>query len=105
MRFIGLEEINPYKDIYDYKIFRYDDKIELGNSNSFICNLSVITLSTEEVFIQKGFPKSKVVAIISDFSDQIDLKELNEGIINFIQEELPLLDINEENIDIKVIKS
>ena len=107
MRFIGLEEINPYKGLYEYKIFKYDDKIELGNKNNFICNLRVMVLNIEEIYLEKDLPKSKNIVLISNLNLDIDvsINELKKGIVDFISEELLLLEINVENIDIEFIKS
>jgi hypothetical protein len=107
MRFIGLEEINPYNDLYEYKIFKYDDKIELGNKDSFVCDLRLITLNIEEAYIEKNISNSKAIVTISNLNEDIDISkdELNNGLVYFILEELPLLDINQDNIDIEFIKS
>jgi hypothetical protein len=107
MRFIGLEEINPYNDLYEYKIFKYDDKIELGNKDSFVCDLRLIALNIEEAYIEKNISNSKAIVTISNLNEDIDISkdELNNGLVYFILEELPLLDINQDNIDIEFIKS
>lgn len=107
MRFIGLEEINPYNDLYEYKIFKYDDKIELGNKDSFVCDLRLIALNIEEAYIEKNISNSKAIVTISNLNENIDISkdELNNGLVYFILEELPLLDINQDNIDIEFIKS
>ena len=105
MRFIGLEEINPYNNLYEYKLYRYDDKIELGNKDSFICNLKVIVLNIEEIYLEKGFDKSKAIALLSNLNTDISVDELKKGITDFILEELLFLDIIGENIDIEFIRS
>ena len=107
MRFIGLEEINPYNDLYEYKIFKYDDKIELGNKDSFVCDLRLIALNIEEAYIEKNISNSKAIVTISNLNENIDISkdELNNGLVYFILEELPLLDINQDNLDIDFIKS
>lgn len=107
MRFIGLEEINPYNDLYEYKIFKYDDKIELGNKNNFVCDLRLIALNIEEAYIEKNFSNSKAIVTINNLNEVIDIStdELKKGLVDFILEELPLLDINQDNIDIEFIKS
>ena len=105
MRFIGLEEINPYKDFYKYKIYKYDDKIELGNKDNFICDLSLIVLNIEEIYLEKGFAKSKAIATVKNINIGINIDEFKKGIVDFILEELSFLDISGENIDIEFIKS
>jgi hypothetical protein len=107
MRFIGLEEINPYNDLYEYKIFKYDDKIELGNKDNFICDLRVVALNIEEIYLEKGFAKSKAIAVVSNLNSNIDINidEFKKSIVDFILEELLLVDINGENIDIAFTKS
>ncbi|OPJ56343.1 hypothetical protein [Alkalithermobacter paradoxus] len=98
MRFLGLEEIQPYKNLHQFKIFEYDDEIDLNNKEKYICDLKVIRMDINEMYIQKGFEENIYCAIIYNLNKNIDLNELKEGIKAFILEEIPSTSTQSINI-------
>ena len=101
MNLVGIEEITPYKDSFEFKIFKYDDKIELGNNSSFICNLKVIIERIDEIYIDKFEKNFKVIALVSNLSmDEITIDNIKE----FILDEIFVENLEKDNIDVMFIK-
>jgi len=101
MNLVGIEEITPYKDSFEFKLFKYDDKIELGNENSFICDLKVIIQKIDEVYIEKFKNSINVIAIVKNLN-KIDISV--DDIKEFILDEILIDNLEEDNIDVMFVK-
>lgn len=101
MNLVGIEEITPYKDSFEFKLFKYDDKIELGYNNSFICNLKVIIERIDEIYIDKFEKNFKVIALVKNLTmDEITIDNIKE----FILDEICIENLEKDNIDVMFIK-
>ncbi|KXZ40340.1 hypothetical protein SAMN05661008_00106 [Alkalithermobacter thermoalcaliphilus JW-YL-7 = DSM 7308] len=97
MRFIGLEEIHPYKNLYQFKIFEYDDEINLSEKGKYICDLKVFKLDINDSYIKKGFKETYYVLLQNINKDiKLTADEIKKGIQNFIKEEI--IDIKDEDV-------
>jgi len=101
MNLVGIEEITPYKDSFEFKLFKYDDKIELGNENSFICDLKVIIQKIDEIYIEKFENSINVIAIVKNLN-KIDISV--DDIKEFILDEILIDNLEEDNIDVMFVK-
>ncbi len=101
MNLVGIEEITPYKDSFEFKLFKYDNKIELGNENSFICDLKVIIQKIDEVYIEKFKNSINVIAIVKNLN-KIDISV--DDIKEFILDEILIDNLEEDNIDVMFVK-
>ncbi|MBC5997007.1 hypothetical protein EAI30_11555 [Romboutsia ilealis] len=101
MNLLGIEEITPYKDSFEFKIFKYDNKIELGNENSFICDLKVIIERIDEIYIDKFKKSFKVIALVKNLTiEEISIDDIKE----FILDEVWIENLEKDNIDVMFIK-
>ena len=101
MNLVGIEEITPYKDSFEFKLFKYDDKIELGNDNSFICDLKVIVERIDEIYRDKFEQSFKVMALIRNLTiEEISIDDIKE----FILDEVWIENLEKDNIDVMFIK-
>ena len=101
MNLVGIEEITPYKDSFEFKLFKYDDKIELGNEDSFICDLKVIIQKIDEIYIEKFENSINVIAIVKNLN-KIDISV--DDIKEFILDEILIDNLEEDNIDVMFVK-
>lgn len=101
MNLVGIEEITPYKDSFEFKLFKYDNKIELGNENSFICDLKVIIQKIDEIYIEKFENSINVIAIVKNLN-KIDISV--DDIKEFILDEILIDNLEEDNIDVMFVK-
>ena len=101
MNLLGIEEITPYKDSFEFKILKYDNKIELGNENSFICDLKVIIERIDEIYIDKFKKSFKVIALVKNLTiEEISIDDIKE----FILDEVWIENLEKDNIDVMFIK-
>lgn len=102
MDFIGIEEIQPYENIHEYKIFKYDDIIELGNEEKFICDLKFIQLNINSLYKDKGIDESIGYAVVENLSQDIKISRQNieKKIKKFIMQEIPLINMKESSINV-----
>ncbi|MEG2353615.1 MAG: hypothetical protein RSB70_03110 [Clostridium sp.] len=101
MSLVGIEEITPYKDSFEFKLFKYDDKIELGNKDSFICDLKVIVERIDEVYIKKFDKSFKLIALATNLNNNdISVDDIKE----FILDEVWIENLEKDNIDVMFIK-
>ncbi len=102
MNFIGIEEIQVYKNKYQYKVFEYDDVIEIGNKEKYICDLTFIKLEIEDIYIEKGFEENVAYAIVENLNEKANysLEEINQKIKDFIINEIPLVKIDKGSINV-----
>lgn len=77
MDFIGIEEIQPYENIYEYKIYEYDDVIELGNEEKFICDIKFIQLNINPVYKDRGIDESVGYIVVENLSKNIKMSSTN----------------------------
>ena len=101
MDIIALEDVCPYKNNYIYDLYLYDDEIEIGNKNSYICRLKFVKIEVEEMYKTKGFSNIGY-AIVDKYNPKcgISQEELVGKVSDFILEEIPLLDVDKGNIDV-----
>lgn len=101
MNLVGIEEITPYKDSFEFKLFKYDDKIELGNENSFICDLKVIVEKIDDIYISKFNKSFNVIALVKNLNNKdISVDDIKE----FILDEILIDDLENNDIDVMFIK-
>lgn len=102
MDFIGIEEIQPYENIHEYKLFKYDDVIELGNEEKFICNLKFIQLNLNPVYKNKDIDETIGYAVVEDLCKNVKMprEDIEEKIKKFIMQEIPLINIKESSINV-----
>ncbi|WP_099190689.1 hypothetical protein [Tepidibacter mesophilus] len=102
MDIIGIEEIQAYENIYQYKIFKYDDIIELGNEEKFICDLKFIQLNINPLYKDRGIDESVGYAVVENLSENIEISHYSfeKKIKNFIMQEIPLINMKETSINV-----
>lgn len=101
MNLVGIEEITPYKDSFEFKLFKYDDKIELGNDRSFICDLKVIVERIDDIYIEKFDKSFNVIALVKNLNNKdISIDDIKE----FILDEVWIDNLKKDNIDVMIIK-
>ncbi|SHH03271.1 hypothetical protein [Tepidibacter thalassicus] len=102
MDFVGVEEIQPYENLYRYKIFKYDDIIEIGKNENYICDLKFIKLDINPIYKGKEIEESIGYAIVENINKNIDisLNKIEEKIKKFIIREIPLINLDERSINV-----
>lgn len=105
MNLVGIENITPYKNIFEFNVYKYDDEIDLGNKDLFVCELKVIPIDIEDVYVQRLNKSVEVLALIKNLNQNLDKISILEEIKDFILEEIWIENLEKENIHISFIES
>ncbi|MGL6108149.1 hypothetical protein [Romboutsia sp.] len=105
MNLVGIENITPYQDVYEFKVYEYDYELDLNNKESFICNLKVIVNRVESVFKNRIDRDMQILGLIKDLSSKVDKVSIREEIKELILNEILEENLEKENIDIMFIES
>lgn len=105
MNLVGIENITPYKNIFEFNVYKYEDEIDLGNKDLFVCELKVIPIDIEDVYVQRLNKSVEVLALIKNLNQNLDKIYILEEIKDFILEEIWIENLEKENIHISFIES
>ncbi|GAA3657259.1 hypothetical protein [Asaccharospora irregularis] len=105
MNLVGIENITPYKNIFEFNVYKYEDEIDLGNKDLFVCELKVIPIDIEDVYVQRLNRSVEVLALIKNLNQNLDKISILEEIKDFILEEIWIENLEKENIHISFIES
>lgn len=105
MNLVGIENITPYKNIFEFNVYKYEDEIDLGNKDLFVCELKVIPIDIEDVYVQRLNKSVEVLALIKNLNQNLDKISILEEIKDFILEEIWIENLEKENIHISFIES
>lgn len=105
MNLVGIESITPYEGVFEFSVYKYDDKIDLGNKELFVCDLKIILTKVQEVYVQKLNKKVQALALVSNLNTNIKTTSIQEEIMELIFQEVYEENLEKENIDIMFIKS
>lgn len=104
MNLVGIENITPYKDVFEYSIYEYEDTIDLGNKDLLLCDLKVILTKVEEVYISRMNKSLQIIALIKNLKSEIDKNKFEEEVKEFIFQEIYEENLEKENIDVMFIQ-
>lgn len=105
MNLVGIENITPYKNIFEFNVYKYEDEIDLGNKDLFVCELKVIPIDIEDVYVQRLNRSVEVLALIKNLNQNLDKISILEEIKDFILEEIWIENLEKENIHVSFIES
>ena len=104
MDLVLLEEIVLFENVFEFRVYKYSDEINLNDKTNFICNLKVIINNVKKEYENKTDKKKEVLVLL----DNLNLNypnELENSIKNLVYDELIENNINKEDIKILIIKS
>ena len=105
MNLVGIENITPYQDVVEFKVYRYDDKIDLGNKDLFICDLKVVMVKVNPIYVEKIGKSIDALALVANLNSNVEKVSIKNEIKDFILDEILEENLEKENIDIMFIES
>ncbi|MDR1774529.1 MAG: hypothetical protein LBR30_06655 [Clostridioides sp.] len=102
MEFNFLENITPYKNLFEYQLYKYDDEIQIGKEDTFLANIQVVIVELNEVFKNRKSDvsfKNKAFVIVDDCKISFDEVFAN-SIKRFVFNELAEFEIEESEIQV-----
>lgn len=105
MNIVGIENITPYEGVYEFNVYEYEGDIDLGNKDSFICDLKVILTKVQTPYIERINKSVQAIALVSNLNTKFDKSKVKDGIEELIFQEICDENLEKENIDIMFIES
>lgn len=100
MDFIGIENITPYKNEVGYSIYKYDDEINIGDKDNFVCSIRVVILEVQDSLSNRLGKKVQALSIVEDYGQIDNIDDFETKLKKYIIEEVLFVDLNKENIDV-----
>lgn len=104
MDLVLLEEIVLFENVFEFRVYKYSDEINLNDKTNFICNLKVIINNVKKEYENKTDKKKEVLVLLDNLNLNYS-NELENSIKNLVYDELIENNINKEDIKILIIKS
>ena len=103
MNLVGIETIVAYKDTYEYKIYKYNDEIDMCNEELYVCDLKVVINRIDSKYVGKIEDTIETLALVKNLRVEKSLvvENLKEFIFNEIYEE----QMEKNDIEIMFIES
>ncbi len=105
MNLVGIENITPYEGVVEFKVYKYDDEIELGNKDLFVCDLKIVMIKINPAYVQRLGKSIDALALVTNLNCNIEKSSIKEEIKDFILDEIYEENLEKENIDIMFIES
>ncbi|HSQ88768.1 hypothetical protein [Romboutsia sp.] len=105
MNLVGIENITPYEGVVEFKVYRYDDEIDLGNKDLFVCDLKVVMVKVNPIYVEKIGKSIDVLALVTNLNSNAKKVSIQNEIKEFILDEILEENLQKENIDVMFIES
>lgn len=103
MNLVGIENITPYEGVTEFKVYKYDDEIDLGNKDLFVCDLKVVILKVNQAYVDRLGKSNDALALVTNLNSNVNKKSITDDIKEFIFNEIYEIDLEKENIDVMFI--
>lgn len=105
MKLAGIEEITPFEGVTEFKIYKYDDRIDLSDKEQFICDLKLVSINVNPIYVERIGKSMDMLALVKNLSPKVDKSNIKEDIKEFILDEIWEEGLGKENIDVIFIES
>lgn len=105
MNLAGIEEITPFEGVAEFKIYKYDDRIDLSDKEQFICDLKLVSIKVNPIYVERIGKSMDMLALVKNVNPKLDKSSIKEDIKSFILDEIWEESLEKENIDVIFIES
>ncbi len=103
MDFVLIEEIVLFENTYEFKVYKYNDEINLNNKEDFVCNLTVLINRVNSAFLSRTDEKVKATVLVKNLNGKFD--DFTNSIRSCIYQEVDEIDLEIKNIEILFCES
>ncbi|GAA0221786.1 hypothetical protein [Metaclostridioides mangenotii] len=100
MDLIGIENITPYKNQVEFSIYKFDDEINIGDKENFVCDVKVVIMEVEDSLVERLGITTQALAIVENYGEYNSQNDFEDKLNKFIVEEVLIADLNKENIEL-----
>lgn len=104
MNLVGIENITPYEGVFEFSLYKYEDEINLGDKESFVCDLRVILTKVQESYIQRINKSVVALVLVENLNLKSDKLAIEESVKEFIFQEVYEENLTKENIEVMFIE-
>jgi len=105
MSLVGIENITPYEGVVEFKVYKYDDEIDLGDKNLFVCDLKIVMVKVNPIYVEKIGKSVDALALVTNLNLNAEKLSIKDEIKKFILDEIWEENLEKENIDVMFIES
>lgn len=105
MEFIGIENITPYENIYEFSVYKYDDEITLGSEELYICELRVILIKVNSLYVERLNKSVEAMVLVKNLKKDLGKEFIIDKIKKFVLDEIWVENLVKENIEVIFVES
>lgn len=105
MDYVGIENITPYENVHEFSVYKYDDEITLGSEELYVCELRVILIKVNSLYIERLNKSVEAMVLIKNLKKDLDKAIVVNKIKNFVLDEIWVENLVKENIEVIFVES
>ena len=105
MDYIGIENITPYENTYEFSVYEYDDEIILGSEKLYVCELMVVLIKVNSLYVERLNKSVEAMVLVKNLKKDLDKTLVVNKIKNFVLDEIWVENLVKENIEVIFVES
>lgn len=105
MDYVGIENITPYENVYEFNVYKYDDEITLGSEELYVCELRVVLIKVNSLYIKRLNKSVEAMVLVKNLKKDLDKALVVNKIKNFVLDEIWVENLVKENIEVIFVES
>ncbi|KPI47316.1 hypothetical protein IM33_18015 [Clostridioides difficile] len=105
MDYVGIENITPYENVYEFNVYEYDDEITLGSEELYVCELRVVLIKVNSLYVKRLNKSVEAMVLVKNLKKDLDKALVVNKIKNFVLDEIWVENLVKENIEVIFVES
>lgn len=105
MDYVGIENITPYENVYEFNVYKYDDEITLGSEELYVCELRVVLIKVNSLYVKRFNKSVEAMVLVKNLKKDLDKALVVNKIKNFVLDEIWVENLVKENIEVIFVES
>ncbi|HGM3507286.1 hypothetical protein KGF42_07075 [Clostridioides sp. ZZV15-6383] len=105
MDYVGIENITPYENVYEFNVYKYDDEITLGSEELYVCELRVVLIKVNSLYVKRLNKSVEAMVLVKNLKKDLDKALVVNKIKNFVLDEIWVENLVKENIEVIFVES
>ncbi|NMS89494.1 hypothetical protein HGQ85_06100 [Clostridioides difficile] len=105
MDYVGIENITSYENVHEFSVYNYDDEITLGSEELYVCELRVVLIKVNSLYIERLNKSVEAMALVKNLKKDLDKAIVVNKIKNFVLDEIWVENLVKENIEVIFVES
>ncbi len=105
MDYVGIENITPYENVYEFNVYEYDDEITLGSEELYVCELRFVLIKVNSLYVKRLNKSVEAMVLVKNLKKDLDKALVVNKIKNFVLDEIWVENLVKENIEVIFVES